>query len=214
MHLNGVKPGEISLEGKLSTADRWILHRLNETAEKVTRSLDRYDFGEAGQVLYHFIWDELCDWYIEFAKLPLYGDDEEARRSTRSVLAHVLDHSLRLLHPFMPFITEEIWQHLPVEGESITIASWPEMDSAYAALEAVQEMEVLIETIRSVRNIRAEMDVPVKKQIDLLIRAETESLPVFQNNVAAIRRLCGVNRLEAIPGSPGQTGDDSSGDRC
>lgn len=200
MHLNGVKPGEISLEGKLSTADRWILHRLNETAEKVTRSLDRYDFGEAGQVLYHFIWDELCDWYIEFAKLPLYGDDEEARRSTRSVLAHVLDHSLRLLHPFMPFITEEIWQHLPVEGESITIASWPEMDSAYAALEAVQEMEVLIETIRSVRNIRAEMDVPVKKQIDLLIRAETESLPVFQNNVAAIRRLCGVNRLEADTG--------------
>lgn len=200
MHLDGVKPGEISLDGKLSTADRWILHRLNETVERVTRSLNRYDFGEAGQALYHFIWDELCDWYIEFAKLPLYGEDEQARRSTQAVLVHVLDHSLRLLHPFMPFITEEIWQHLPVEGESITVASWPQADSAFVAPEAVQEMEVLIETIHSVRNIRAEMDVPPKKQIDLLIRAETEFLPVFQNNVAAICRLCGVRRLEANTG--------------
>ncbi|SMO37295.1 valine--tRNA ligase [Melghirimyces algeriensis] len=199
MHLEGVKAQDISLEGPLSTADRWILHRLNETVEHVTSRLSRYDLGDAGQVLYHFIWNELCDWYIEFAKLPLYGEDEAAKQSTRSVLAYVLDQSLRLLHPFMPFITEEIWQHLPVEGDSITIAKWPSSRAAFADSKAVHDMEVLIETIRSVRNIRAEMDVPPKKQIDLLIRSDNETLSAFQDNEAAICRLCGVNRLQVGP---------------
>ncbi|PTX59380.1 valyl-tRNA synthetase [Melghirimyces profundicolus] len=197
MHLQNVKAEDLSLKGPLSTADRWILHRLNETVERVSESLERYDLGDAGQTLYRFIWDELCDWYIEFAKLPLYGDDESAKRSTRSVLSHVLDHSLRLLHPFMPFITEEIWQHLPVEGDSITVADWPRKRPGFEAPEAVREMEILIETIRSVRNIRAEMDLSPKKQVDLLIRAEGETLSVFRNNEAAIRRLCGVGRLQA-----------------
>src|SRR5699024_3044806 len=175
------------------------LHRLNETVERVTAGLNRYDFGDAGQSLYHFIWDELCHWYIEFAKLPLYGDDEAAKDSTRSVLAYVLDQSLRLLHPFMPFITEEIRQHLPVEGDSITVASWPQSQSRFEAPEAVGEMEILIETIRAVRNTRAEMDLMPKQQVDLLIRAGEEAVPAFRNNEAAIRRLCGVDRLEVDP---------------
>ena len=113
------------LTGEKSVADKWILTRLNETIEHVTRLSDRYEFGEVGRVLYNFIWDDFCDWYIEMAKLPLYGEDEAAKKTTRSILAYVLDNTMRLLHPFMPFITEEIWQNLPHEGESITVAAWP-----------------------------------------------------------------------------------------
>lgn len=195
MHLEGVPAEELQLTGTLSTADRWILHRLNETIADVTRLLERYDFGEAGRVLYNFIWDDLCDWYIEFSKLPLYGEDEEAKRVTRAVLAHVLDQSLRLLHPMMPFITEEIWQHLPIEGRSISISSWPTVNDAFHAPESVKEMKVLIEAIRAVRNIRAEMEVAPKHQIELLVRPDAETLPAIRNNEAAIKKLCGVSLL-------------------
>lgn len=195
MHLNGVAAAELKLTGPFSTADRWILHRLNETVAEATRLLERYDFGEVGRILYNFIWDELCDWYIEFAKLPLYGEDEEAKRVTCSVLTYVLDQSLRLLHPFMPFVTEEIWQHLPTEGRSITVAEWPKPSAQWEAPEAVRDMQVLIEIIRSVRNIRAEMEVPVKQQVELLIRADAEVLSAIRHNEAAIRRLCGAERV-------------------
>jgi valyl-tRNA synthetase len=195
MHLDGVSAEELKLTGPFSTADRWILHRLNETIEEATRLLERYEFGEVGRVLYNFIWDELCDWYIEFAKLPLYGEDEQAKRVTRSVLAYVLDQSLRLLHPFMPFVTEEIWQHLPTAGRSITVAEWPKPSAEWEAPEAVRDMKVLIEIIRSVRNIRAEMEVPVKQQVELLIRADAEVLSAIRQNEAAIRRLCGAERV-------------------
>ncbi|BCU81249.1 valine--tRNA ligase [Polycladomyces abyssicola] len=195
MHLDGVSAEELKLTGPFSTADRWILHRLNETIEEATRLLERYEFGEVGRVLYNFIWDELCDWYIEFAKLPLYGEDEQAKRVTRSVLAYVLDQSLRLLHPFMPFVTEEIWQHLPTAGRSITVAEWPKPSAEWEAPEAVRDMKVLIEIIRSVRNIRAEMEVPVKQQVELLIRADAEVLSAIGQNEAAIRRLCGAEQV-------------------
>src|SRR5699024_2885690 len=108
-----------------SLADKWILTRLNETIEQVTKNTNRYEFGEAGRQLYTFIWDELCDWYIEMAKIPLSGDNEAKKQTTRSVLAYVLDQTMRMLHPFMPFITEEIWQALPHRGDSITVANWP-----------------------------------------------------------------------------------------
>ena len=121
MNLEGVTAEDIDINGKLGTADRWILHRFNEAARDVTRLIDSYEFGETGRVLYNFIWDDLCDWYIEFAKLNLIRKDAEAKRSTQSVLAYVLDRTLRLIHPFMPFISEEIWQHLPHEGETITL---------------------------------------------------------------------------------------------
>lgn len=195
MHLEGVEKEDLSLAGPFSTADQWILHRLNETVRDVTRLLNRFDFGEAGRVLYNFIWDEFCDWYIEFAKLPLYGEDEEAKRVTRSVLVHVLDQSLKLLHPMMPFITEEIWQHLPVKGESIMIAPWPVEDEQFESAQAVRQMRVLIEIIRSVRNIRAEMDVPAKRQIELLIRPDGDMEETIRKHESAIKKLCGVDRL-------------------
>lgn len=199
MHLAEARAEDLALTGSLTVSDRWILHRLNETIAEVTRHLNRYDFGEAGRVLYHFIWDEFCDWYIEFSKLSLYGEDEEAKRVTRAVLCHVLDRALRLLHPFMPFITEEIWQKLPGTGPSITVAEWPEADEAFQAPDAVRKMQILIDVIRSVRNIRSEMEVPPKKQVSLLIRTEPEAYAAIRDNESAIRRLCGAEKVTAGP---------------
>ena len=199
MHLAEAREEDLALSGPFSVSDRWILHRLNETIAEVTRHLNRYDFGEAGRVLYHFIWDEFCDWYIEFSKLSLYGEDEESKRVTRAVLCHVLDRSLRLLHPFMPFITEEIWQKLPGTGPSISVAEWPVADESLQAPDAVKEMRILIDVIRSVRNIRSEMEIPPKRKITLLIRTEPEVHAAIRDNESAICRLCGAEKVTAGP---------------
>lgn len=164
MNLTGFTVKDIDLSGQLGTADRWILHRLNETVRDVTRLIDTYEFGETGRLLTSFIWDDLCDWYIEFSKLSLYGTDAEAKKKTQSVLAYVLDQTQRLIHPFMPFISEEIWQHLPHEGETITLAAWPVYNADWEAVDAVQEMNLLMDVIRTVRNIRAEVNVPMSKK--------------------------------------------------
>ena len=159
--------------------------------------IDSYDFGETGRVLYNFIWDDLCDWYIEFAKLNLNGGDAEAKRATQSVLAYVLDRTQRLIHPFMPFISEEIWQHLPHEGETITLAAWPEYDAAFEAPEAVAEMELLMNMIRSVRNIRAEVNVPMSKKIELQIKPSSRTeAAILARNEEFIVRFCGTSTLE------------------
>ncbi|PSL43990.1 valyl-tRNA synthetase [Salsuginibacillus halophilus] len=176
MNMNGLTYDEIDLSGEKTIADRWILTRLQETTAHVTQLMERYEFGEVGRTLYNFIWDDVCDWYIEMAKLPLYGEDEAAKHTTRSVLAHVLDETMRLLHPFMPFITEEIWQHLPTSGESISVAAWPVADEAKQDDEAVKDMELLKEIIRSVRNTRAEMDVPPSRPIQLMIQAADDDV--------------------------------------
>src|SRR5690606_29749224 len=175
MNMNGLKYEEIDLSGEKSIPDRWILTRLNETIDKVTRLAEKYEFGEVGRALYNFIWDDFCDWYIEMAKLPLYGDDEQAKLTTRSILAYVLDNTMRLLHPFMPFVTEEIWQNLPHEGESITTAPWPTVNEAYTDKEAAAQMKLLVETIRSVRNIRAEVNTPLSKKIKMIISAHDDN---------------------------------------
>ncbi|WP_077621340.1 valine--tRNA ligase [Sediminibacillus massiliensis] len=196
MNMGGMSYEEIDLTGEKSVADKWILTRLNQTIEQVTKNTDKYEFGEAGRQLYNFIWDDLCDWYIEMAKLPLYGEDEGAKHTTRSVLAYVLDQTMRMLHPFMPFITEEIWQHLPHEGESITTASWPVVRSDYHDEEASREMERLVAIIRSVRNIRAEVDTPMSKQISLLVQAENETISgQLTDNQHYLERFCNTSEL-------------------
>ncbi|WP_053369060.1 valine--tRNA ligase [Bacillus sp. FJAT-27245] len=197
MNMNGLKYEEIDLSGEKSTADKWILTRLNETIETVTRLSERYEFGEVGRALYNFIWDDFCDWYIEMAKLPLYGDDEAAKKTTRSILAYVLDNTMRLMHPFMPFITEEIWQHLPHKGESITTAAWPKADASLTDEEAAAEMKLLVEMIRSVRNIRAEVNTPLSKKIKMLVKAKDETiLNMVEKNRAYIERFCNPEELQ------------------
>ncbi|MDX6152081.1 valine--tRNA ligase [Marinococcus sp. PL1-022] len=170
MNVEGITAEDIELEGTKTIADRWILHRLQETKQNATQLMEKYEFGEAGRTLYNFIWDDLCDWYIEMAKLPLYGEDEQPKRMAQSVLVHVFDQTMRMLHPMMPFITEEIWQHLPHEGTSIMSASWPVADSQLFDEEAVRDMELIQEVIRSVRNTRAEMNVPPSKAVPMSLK--------------------------------------------
>lgn len=197
MNLEAFKVEDIDLSGKLSTPNQWILHRLNETIKDVTRLAESYEFGEVGRILYTFIWDELCDWYIEMAKIPLFGDDTEAKRQTQSVLAYTFDQTLRLLHPFMPFITEEIWQHLPHQGESITVASWPVIKEEFTRAEAEKEMSVLMDVIRSVRNIRAEVNVPLGKPIELLIKPTNEETATYiKRGQSVITRLTNPQKIE------------------
>lgn len=196
MNLEGFTYDDIDITVELGTADRWILHRLNETVRDVTRLIDSYEFGETGRLLYNFIWDDLCDWYIEFAKLNLYNGDADAKKATQSVIAYVLDRTQRLIHPFMPFISEEIWQHLPHEGQSITLAAWPVYNTALEAPEAVKEMNLLMDLIRAVRNIRAEVNVPMSKKIELLIKpAGEEQAAILARNEVFISRFCGTSKL-------------------
>ncbi|MBO9130512.1 valine--tRNA ligase [Bacillus sp. 165] len=196
MNMDGMTYEELDLSGEKSVADKWILTRLNETIESVTKNIEKYEFGEVGRALYNFIWDDLCDWYIEMAKLPLYGENEAAKLTTRSVLAYVLDNTMRLLHPFMPFVTEEIWQYLPHQGDSITVASWPVVREEFTDKEAADEMRLLVEIIRSVRNIRAEVNTPMSKKIQLYLNAKDSTiLTKLENNRSYIERFCNPSEL-------------------
>lgn len=207
MNMDGLTYDEINLDGKRSVADDWILTRLNETIATVTDLSDRYEFGEVGRALYNFIWDDLCDWYIEMAKLPLQGEDEEAKQMTRSVLAYVFDNTLRLLHPMMPFITEEIWQNLPHEGESITVAPWPTVNEAFTNEARARDMQLLTDIIHAVRNIRAEVNTPMSKEIPMFIVAKDEAVEAtLVDNKAYIERFCNPSDLTIGVGvqAPGQ----------
>ncbi|MFJ6267607.1 valine--tRNA ligase [Lysinibacillus xylanilyticus] len=208
MNMEGMTYDEINLTGEKSVADKWILTRLNETIERVTSLAERYEFGEVGRELYNFIWDDFCSWYIEMAKLPLYGDDEVAKKTTRSILAYVLDQTMRLLHPFMPFITEEIWQHLPHEGESITVAAWPTVRADLHFAEEADNMKLLMDIIRSVRNIRAEVNTPMSKKVPLYISAkDTTTVTVLEANKAYLEKFCNPESLTIGEGleAPGQS---------
>lgn len=196
MNMEGFTHNQIDLSGELSTQSKWILHRLNQTIADVTRLSEQYEFGEVGRILYNFIWDDLCDWYIELAKISFYGEGAAAKKETQSVLCYTLDQTLRLLHPFMPFLTEEIWQHLPHEGESLITASWPTAQEAFHAPEALKEMQLVMDVIRAVRNIRAEVNVPLGKPIDLLIKPKDADSERFLNQGAgAIKRLTNPETL-------------------
>ncbi|MDE4083828.1 valine--tRNA ligase [Planococcus maritimus] len=196
MNMEGMEHKDIDLSGEKSVADTWILTRLNETIEQVTDLAERYEFGEVGRLLYNFIWDDFCDWYIEMAKLPLYGEDEQAKAMTRSVLAYVLDNTMRLLHPFMPFITEEIWQNLPTEGKSITIAAWPTANPELSDAKKADSMKLLMDVIRSVRTIRAEVQTPMSKKVPMTISAkDATTLSVLEENAAYIERFCNPETL-------------------
>jgi valyl-tRNA synthetase len=206
MNLNGITHEEVAqtierlkagdTAGEFSIADKWILTQLNETIENVTRLSEKFEFGEAGRALTNFIWDDFCDWYIEMAKLPLYGENEAAKTVTRSVLAYVLENTMKLLHPFMPFITEEIWQNLPHKGESITVAAWPIVEAALTNTTAASDMKLLVEIIRAVRNIRSEVNTPLSRKIKLTIKAkETAIENTLNTNKGYIERFCNPEEL-------------------
>ncbi len=169
-NLEGETPTGPPPQEKLSLPDRWILSRLNRLIETVNRLFDGYLYGEAGRQIYEFLWGEYADWYIEISKVALYGEDAAAKSRTRHILTHVLDQCLRMLHPFIPFVTEEIWQHIPHEGEALIVARWPEVDESRFDPRAEEEMALLVDLIRGIRNVRAEYKVepsrPIPVQID------------------------------------------------
>jgi valyl-tRNA synthetase len=178
----------------LAIEDKWILSQYNTLVSGVTDSLEKFELGMAVQKLYDFIWDVFCDWYIEIAKIRLNGDDEDKKATARAVLVYVMSNTLKLLHPFMPFITEEIWQTLPHTGESIMISDWPKADSAlnFAAEEA--EMSRIMTAIKAVRNRRAEMNVAPSKKAKIFI--ETAYADTFLKGTVFFKRLASASEVE------------------
>ena len=196
MNSEGMTVEDITLTGEKTVADRWILTRLNETIAKVTELFDHFEFGEAGRQLYNFIWDDFCDWYIEMSKEVLYGDDAVSKQTTQSILVHTLDQILRLLHPIMPFVTEEIWQHIPHQGTSLVVAYYPVVHPEFNDETASKGMEVLKELIRSVRNIRSEVNTPLSKPITLMIKINDPKIGQFlTENTSYIERFCNPEEL-------------------
>ena len=171
MNLDG-DPGEVD-EAGIDIADKWILMRQNAVTREVTDCMEKFDLGLAVQKVYDFAWSEFCDWYIEMAKPRLYGEDAELKRQTMAVLVHVLGGTLKLLHPFMPFVTEEIYLNLPGSGETIMLADWP-VAQALSYERDAQAMQEVMELIRAVRNIRTEMNVPPSHKARITVLTERE----------------------------------------
>jgi valyl-tRNA synthetase len=184
----------------LALADRWIRSRFNRAAKDVTRNMERYDLGEAARLLYDFLWDDLCDWYIELIKPRLYGkESEESKRTAQYILATTLRQTLELLHPFMPFITEEIWQLLPHKGETIMLAAWFAGDEVELDEQTEHRMNTIMETIRAIRNLRSEMNVaPGKKAEVILMPLNEEMLDIFRVGEEHIINLGSISKLTIL----------------
>ena len=160
-----------------SVADRWIRARLNRTIADVVRGLDEYRFNDAAAAVYQFVWHEFCDWYLELTKPVLYGKENPAgRRAAQKTLLEVLTTSLKLLHPFMPFLTEEIWQTLVADGTSVMVSEFPAADDAFVDPEAETEMAQIMEVITRIRNIRGEMNVAPSLKLKATLTAPSEDL--------------------------------------
>ena len=183
-----------ALPATLSLEDQWIVSRFNTVAKEVTENLDKFELGMAVSKLYDFIWDDFCDWYIELAKRPLSGEDQAVAQNTRQVLVWVLTHTLALLHPFMPFVTEEIWQSLPHDGEALIVAPWPQYEEGRAFPQAEAEMKKVMELITAVRTRRSEMNVPPSKKAHLYI--ETSDTAAFEAEREAIAKLAYCSAVE------------------
>ena len=181
-------------------ADKWILSRLQDTVKDVTGLLERFELGEAGRAIYDFIWSEVCDWYIEIAKPRLYNKEAAAERATaQHVLATVLVSSMKLLHPYMPFITEEIYQCLPHEAESIMISKWPVADESLIDPEAERGMNAIMDSIKAIRNMRAEVNANPGKKIPAIMLVSEDLRDVVAHNDSYIKLLGGIDNLELRP---------------
>ncbi|MBP2653403.1 MAG: Valyl-tRNA synthetase [Firmicutes bacterium] len=194
MNLDGFDPAAVP--GEFTLADRWILSRYASTVAEITANIEAFELGEAARKLYEFIWNEYCDWYIETAKARLYNKEDVVSRGTAQyVLWKVLKGTLELLHPFMPFITETIWQHLPHLGESIVTAAWPLEHPQLVDETAETEMTLLMETIKSIRNMRAEVSVPPGRRSEVILQVSEEWKEVFTANIAYLKTLAAADAV-------------------
>ena len=194
MNLDGVDNNDIDFN-KLTIADKWILDKLNKTAQEINENIKNYRIGETAHVLYDFFWNSYCDWYVEIAKIQL--QDSELKANTQRVLRYVLDMSLRMLHPIMPHITERVWQLIPKKSEfsAIIIAKFPVFEEKLDFPKEAREMELVFETIKSLRNVRQSFNISTSLKMDIEIRATEEEKPVFEEIEAYIKRLAKVENI-------------------
>ena len=185
---------------KLEIADKWVLSKLNTLIAEVTENMEKYELGVAIQKIYDFVWDIYCDWYIEMTKARLFADDMDRKQTAIGVLVYVLDQILRLLHPFMPFITEEIWQSIPHEGEALIIAQWPTLRDDLSFKAECAQMESVMEAIRAIRNRRTEMNVPPSKKAALFVL--TAKPQIFTEGEGFLQRLAYAETVSILDAEP------------
>ena len=183
---------------RLSVADKWILTKLNKLVKEVTVNMEKYEMGVALSNLYDFVWSDFCDWYIELTKPVLYGEDEKKAADTVGVLMYVLECILKLMHPFIPFITEKIYRSIPGKTSSIMIEEFPRYNSHLNYFASVKEIELIKDVIKSVRNIKSQTGAQPSKKVNLYVN--TEQVKTFKNNAAVIRRLAGVSEIKFVSG--------------
>ena len=187
---------ELKIPENLCIEDKWILTKYNKLVEEVTENLDKFELGVAVAKLYDFIWDVFCDWYIELVKPRLYDSADTTNEAAQYVLSYVLSNTLKLLHPFMPFITEEIWLSLPHEGESIVISDWPKADSSLNFPVETEEMEMIMNAVKAVRNKRAEMNIPPSKKASMFI--VTDKTDVFSAGTTFFEKLASASNVTVL----------------
>ena len=192
MNCEGIEPLDIS-ECKLSMADKWIISKLNSAIRSVTVNMEKYETGLACASLHDFVWDDFCDWYIELCKPVLYGDDAQKKQYTVSVLIYVLKNMLKLLHPFIPFVTDEIYMNIPGVDKSIMISDFPRYNSKFTYKKDLENTEKVMEIIRTVRNIKSEVGAPPSKKVDLYVVTENKRL--LNNAKLYIKKLAGVEDI-------------------
>ena len=192
MNLEG--DNQMALPDTLALEDKWILSKYNKLVKDVTENIEKYELGMAAQKLYDFIWDVYCDWYIEICKSRLNGEDKAAADNARSVLVYVLSNTLKLLHPFMPFITEEIWQSLPHDGETIMISAWPVYNEALDFSKEEEDFEKVMDAIKAIRNRRSEMNVPPSRKAKVCVA--TSFKDVFTAGISFFLRLASASEVE------------------
>ena len=165
----------------LEEEDKWILSRANTVIKEVTENLEKYEIGMSAQKIYDFIWDEYCDWYIEMVKPRLYGENEESKETAQKILLYVLENILKLLHPFMPFITEEIWQHLPEREKALIVSSWPIYEEENSYPEVEKQMAYIMNAIKGIRNARQEMNIAPSKKATVICVTRDENIKDILN---------------------------------
>ena len=185
----------------LQLEDKWIISKYNTVVREVTENLDKFELGVAVSKLYDFIWDNFCDWYIELVKPRLFDKENPTGKTAQYVLTYVLSNTMKLLHPFMPFITEEIWQHLPHDGESIVISDYPKYDESLCYAEDEKNMEIIMNAISSIRNRRSEMNVPPSKKAKTII--VTEKAEIFSKGAIFFEKLASASEVEITDSKDG-----------
>jgi valyl-tRNA synthetase len=184
-------------------SDRWILTRLGQVSEEVGTAIEDYRFNEAASLCYQFIWHEFCDWYLELCKQDLYGKDKVQRSASGAIVQEVLMATLKLLHPFMPYVTEEIWQKLPRTNGSIMVAAFPKTSDFMVDEKALKEMELLMGVITGIRNVRGEMNISPSKKVSVIVDvADKREIDILQLNLTHIKALAKADHVSIASGVP------------